>query len=108
VRAEAKWAFIDASGKIKIPARYFVGVRNVDHVCDGWWIGRSFAPGNIPKFAGGIAPVASDRDLFGFIDKDGNWLISPKFQCAENFSNGKAKVRLSLWGGSGLFITGRI
>jgi hypothetical protein len=66
------WGFIDAKDKVKI----------------------SFKFEAVKSFAGGIAAVKIN-DLWGFIDKSGNWLIKPQYVQVldSDFSKGKAQVR---------------
>lgn len=45
------------------------------------------------NFLEDLAAVKVDT-LWGFIDKNGNWAIEPKFKLANTFNNGKAKVLL--------------
>ena len=40
-----------------------------------------------------------EAELYGFIDKEGNWIVEPRFESAYSFSEGMAAVRLDdNWG----------
>lgn len=45
-------------------------------------------------FAEGLAPVQDSGGLWGYIDRSGAWVIAPRFQWAEGFSEGLAVVGL--------------
>jgi hypothetical protein len=66
------WGFIDSQGKVQI----------------------NFLYESVKDFKGGLAAVKSN-DLWGFINKNGQWIIKPQYnQVVENnFDKGNAKVR---------------
>lgn len=52
----------------------------------------------VKKFVGGFA-FAQEAGKWGFIDKDGKWLVDAKYEAVKNFNEGIALVRLGgLWG----------
>ncbi len=52
----------------------------------------------IKKFVGGVA-LASEAGRWGYLDKDGKWLVSPKYENAYDFSYGIGVVELGgFWG----------
>lgn len=69
VRATGKYGFIDATGKMIIPAAF-----------DG-----------AMSFSQGLAPVQW-KQKWGFIDKSGRMVIAPRFLAARPFSDGLAAV----------------
>lgn len=44
----------------------------------------------IGSFCSGLAPATEDGTLYGYVDTQGNWLISPRFTSAEAFYDGLA------------------
>jgi WG containing repeat len=78
----AKWGFVDKTGKLVIPATFYVD-RN--------------GGGSGPAFCDGLANVAVGDELtrkYGFIDKSGRWKIEPQFKQASAFENGFATVTI--------------
>ncbi|MDR3616378.1 MAG: WG repeat-containing protein [Candidatus Obscuribacterales bacterium] len=75
--------FIDKTGKLVIPAIYYAKVdRNM------FW--------SAPRFSEGVANVAIGDEVhhqYGFINKQGNWKILPKFREAYWFEDGYAQVK---------------
>ena len=41
----------------------------------------------------GFAPVSSSNENWGYIDKEGKYIINPQFKIADNFNNGLAAVQ---------------
>lgn len=69
-----KWVYIDQTGRVVIDR------------------GDIVAPGD---FSEGLAPVRVGRgsgDLWGYIDKNGNMVIAPRFESAGGFHSGLAEV----------------
>ena len=70
------YGFIDATGKVAIPARFTLA----------------------SPFSEGIAAVTESgfvgTQQWGFIDKAGNWVIPPQFEWGSDFHGGLAAVRL--------------
>jgi hypothetical protein len=66
-----RYGFIDATGKMVIPAAYEKAY----------------------KFSAGLAAVKTG-DKWGFIDKTGKMAIEPRFAAADFFSEGLARVRI--------------
>jgi hypothetical protein len=82
-KGEPKWGFVDKNGKVVIPAIYYA-----DEQQQFFW--------NIPRFSEGLAHVAIGDEVnhkYGFIDKTGNWKITPQFKDANDFINGFARVQ---------------
>jgi hypothetical protein len=76
-RPGARWAFIDKTGKVVIPPSFYA------------------ANDVIPEFHEGLASVAVGTNAdhkFGYIDKHGNWIVSPQFRDGEPFDKGFALV----------------
>jgi WG containing repeat len=68
------FGYIDRTGKQVIP------------------ITRDWSRAN--PFKEGVAAVCKRRTGYGYIDKQGNWVIPPQYQEASSFQNGLALVRL--------------
>jgi hypothetical protein len=50
-------------------------------------------------FSEGLAPLANDKYKWGYINRDGEWVIEPQWDEAMNFKNGMAMVNdLAKWG----------
>jgi hypothetical protein len=67
-----KWGFVDSRGKIKI----------------------SFDFKSVQRFSQKMAPAKDDSGEWGYIDKSGDWIISPRFNRTFPFENGIAVVRV--------------
>jgi hypothetical protein len=78
VRTGSRWAFIDSTGKVVIPPKFFAGKRFP-------------VP---PQFHEGLAAVmeAAPSHNFGYIDKSGKWVIEPKYRSAGDFDSGVSYV----------------
>jgi len=64
IKVDGKWGYIDASGELRIPAQY----SDVDEF------------GELD-----VEPVsAAVGDLWGFINKEGEWIVEPRFHLAWN------------------------
>jgi hypothetical protein len=85
-----KWGFIDTTGELVIPARY-------------WAVGR-FSHGLAPVYVGGINRQCTGLDggKWGYIDRKGNLVIPPRFDFARPFSEAVACVRLLQKGKDGV------
>ncbi|AFY71952.1 KWG Leptospira repeat protein (plasmid) [Thalassoporum mexicanum PCC 7367] len=78
---EHKWVYIDKSGDVVIEPSYDnFDIESIDSFSEGL---ASIAVNNS---AGGI------NSSIGFIDKEGNWVIEPKFSYVEGFKGGLARV----------------
>lgn len=101
-----KWGFINTSGKLVIPVQYeevggfHEGVASVKVGEKYFFINKSgkkafdkafFAVGD---FSEGLACAAAGEGKWGYIDRTGKWIISPRFQWASAFENGQAEVKL--------------
>jgi len=67
-----KWGFVDSHGKMKILFNFE----------------------NVQRFSQKIAPAKDNLGQWGYINKSGNWIISPSFKLAFPFVNGIATVRV--------------
>ena len=67
------WGFVDKMGNIRINPEF----ESVNFTA--------------PEFHEGLALVGKDRKA-GFINHDGEWVIQPQFDIAENFKEGRAAV----------------
>jgi len=100
---DRKWGFIDKSGKWVIqPAYSDVGTtRPCDHLFhglrDGVW---EDTRREVIAFSEGLTAAYDEHDgRWGFINKDGRWVIQPQFIGAGGFSDGLAAVEAGgLWG----------
>ncbi|HEU4509336.1 MAG TPA: WG repeat-containing protein, partial [Pyrinomonadaceae bacterium] len=73
-----KYSYIDRAGKVVIDASKYEGARN---------------------FSEGLAAVLDSQKGWGFIDRTGALVISPRFQDVSSFSEGLAAVQLNeRWG----------
>ncbi len=112
--ASKRFGFVDKHGEVVIPAKY----EDVGHFCEGlapvktegaWgYINKSGAVKIAPTFGyaseftpSGLARVSVGRSAvsakFGFIDREGNWVILPRFTAeVGHFSEGLARVRCEL------------
>ena len=71
---QGPWGYIDTTGRLVISARY-----REAHV-----------------FSGGLALVREETERYGFIGKDGRWVIPPSFfEEARSFSDGRALIKLN-------------
>lgn len=75
-----KYGFIDHAGKLAIPAHFDSLGPNKEHFSAG-------------PFVNGIAPAGCDG-RWGFIDKQGGWIIPPIYRFAREFTNGFAEVHV--------------
>ncbi len=96
VKIYNKWGFIDSKGKISIAVKY----DKVDQFIDGLAkvklgdkygfidkTGRVVIPLKLSdshNFIQGVASVCDDRNLWGLISKNGQWVIKPQFLTMEN------------------------
>ena len=47
---------------------------------------------NARTFKDGLAPAANAKGYWGFIDKQGNWVIKPQYAFADHFTENEARV----------------
>lgn len=66
------YGFISADGKITPPLFKMVG-----------------------QFESGLSPAQSTNDLYGAVDKNGKWVIQPKYYWVSNFADGLAAFALT-------------
>lgn len=96
LKVGAKWGFIDTSGTVVIPPKFFVGTIYTPYPYTSDQCVSS--PATTPRFSEGLAGVGTEDTgcgtCFGFIDKTGQWKIEPRFRQTQDFKNGLAKVRL--------------
>ncbi|MCF8275304.1 MAG: WG repeat-containing protein [Flavobacteriales bacterium] len=59
---DGKWGFINGNGEVVIPAKF----------------------NDVGNFLGGYCWAKNDKDLIGFIDKNGEWVIQPTFVKAKD------------------------
>lgn len=100
---EAKWGFIDSSGKLVIQPQF----EEVLAFSEGLAAARQGKWGFIDKsgkfviepqfdevssFSEGLAPASQSSLKWGFIDRTGTWKIEPKFQTVCRFSDNRAAV----------------
>lgn len=105
------WGYIDANGEWAVGPEPFTGMHLLVPQCyfseslavfQGGYVDRNGnmvieTTGGYP-FSEGLALVEvqnEDSSLsYGFIDKEGNWIIEPKFKYADSFSEGRAMVKV--------------
>jgi hypothetical protein len=85
VTKDDKTGFIDTSGKVVVPLKFSADPKAMDFVGD---------------FSEGLAPIglftAKDQPRkYGYIDRTGEFVIPPRFEYAEAFSQSLAPVRLA-------------
>jgi hypothetical protein len=73
VRTGGRWGYLDAAGRVAIPARFA-------------WAG---------DFAGGLAPAAAEAGRCGYVDRTGAFAIAPRFRACRPFSGARALVDLA-------------
>jgi len=71
------WAFIDTTGQVVLQG-------------DGWGYCRGFSEGLAAVCVGN--PDDEDEAKWGFVDKNGNWAVEPRYAGAMSFSEGLAAV----------------
>jgi hypothetical protein len=76
--SDGDYIFIDKQGK-----------KAIDIEIDPW---GGAAVYYLPRFKQGLA-VGQKNNKFGFIDKQGKWIIKPQYDAADEFSEGLAAVR---------------
>ena len=114
---DAKYCFIDRSGKTVIPPLF----DRVENFSEGralfFQTGKNHGYGFIDSsgqivikpeyvdgknFSEGLAAVAikssDDRNLWGYINYEGNWVIQPQFQNVDSFNGGLAAVNCDDYG----------
>lgn len=108
-RRGGKWGFADESGELRVPIRYdevhlfYKGLAAVN--LDEEWLlidkngemigGRKYQEIQRP---GEGKRAAMFGDQWGYLDDSGDWLIEPRFEDAKPFSEGKARVAVSVKG----------
>jgi hypothetical protein len=70
VRISDRWGFIDGKGNVSITPKFI-------------------SAGN---FGNGLAPARANSNLFGYVNKSGDFVISEQFELAEPFSEDRAAV----------------
>jgi len=99
------WGFIDDKGRLIINPKYestlpfqdgLAGVKlnnKIGFIGENGDLVIQFQFTNITAWCNGIAAAASDKNLWGYINKKGKWIIEPQFLNAQNFDkNGFAVV----------------
>ena len=106
----ASWMLIDSRGKVRTTGQYtglvLLGEARVAWKREAGWGLMDFQEKSLEISPGGseslqaIGPFGSERapakdgnGLWGFLDPEGKWVISPKFERAGVFRNGLAPVR---------------
>ena len=104
VRKGNRWLFIDSIGKPLTNAEFedalsFSGglAPVAKHGLYGFINTRAeevipFSFANAHGFSEGLAPASNAKGFWGFIDKKGNWFISPVYDYSDSFVNGEARV----------------
>lgn len=94
IRPGCKWGFIDKKGKIVIEPQFFVGSKEVKSKYYTATL-RHTVPMTHPRFSDGLAAIAVGNEAcikYGYVDKSGKWVVPPKFDYAEDFQNGRARI----------------
>jgi hypothetical protein len=104
VRDDDEFGYIDKSGNAAIDLKYneaypFSEKLAAVKISDKWgFISSSEAVEIAPQFisagnfGNGLAPVRKSSNLFGYVDKSGNMVISEQFEIAETFQEDRAAV----------------
>jgi hypothetical protein len=74
VKIDGKWGFIDTSGELRIAAQY----SDLDE---------------FGELSVGTSAVGAN-ELWGFIDRKGNWVVEPRFHLAWNCVDGFAVAEM--------------
>ena len=83
VVVDGKWGYIDMTGAFVIPAHYGNNAERADK----------------GTFSEGLAAIQTDGGTWGYIDRTGAPLIPARFDAAEPFAEGLAKVQIDgKWG----------
>jgi len=104
VKMKNKWLYIDSTGKAITDAIYEdalkfnegyapVSLNNLYGYINT--SGKVVIPiefSNARCFSEGLAPAANSKNFWGYIDKKGNWVISPVYEFTDDFENGEARV----------------
>lgn len=54
---------------------------------------------DVRSYSEGLAPVKANNDRWGYVNENQRWAISPRFDEAREFKDGKAAVRMNKrWG----------
>jgi hypothetical protein len=100
---KGKWGFIDHSGAWKVNPEYDIvapfseGLARVQRGDKIGYVDKNgfmaieakFLPRS-ESFSEGVAAVVTDERKAGFIDRNGNWMIAPRYNDARSFHNGLA------------------
>ncbi len=104
VRKGNRWLFIDSLGKALTGAEFEDALSFSNGLApvakDGLYgfintKGEQAIPfgfSNAHGFSEGLAPACNAKGFWGFIDKKGNWFISPVYDYSDSFVNGEARV----------------
>lgn len=87
VKKGNQWGFIDKNGTLVIDFRSDFVITNIPH--------KKGVELNYPLFKDGrclVKKLIGDTYFYGYIDKSGNEIITPKFLNASNFENGYAII----------------
>ncbi len=94
------WGYIDTTGAMAIPPRFFVAGEFHEGLAyaNGGFIdhgGNQVVPGHFSDagvFVDGVAPVQVEFKAWGYIDKRGGWLAMPRFDRADSLQEGRGLV----------------
>lgn len=112
---EKQDGYIDKTGKLAIDPKYITvkdfdpvsGIALVKNQSEQWiYINKEGAELQVDAkkfndFKEGLCAIntLSNPEFFGFIGKDGKWIIEPKYAGTSDFNNGVCRVRVNkLWG----------
>ena len=87
VQVGGKWGYIDKAGNQIVPPKYHLAWQFSDELAR---IRIDFATGQKSITMEGLQPLY--RYQFGFVDKNGNEVIQPRFERASDFRQGRAFV----------------
>lgn len=92
VRHGKYWGYIDRAGKEIIPLRYTdAGSFTPEGLA---CVATSPQKTTVVEVEPGMEYEGEEAQYYGYIDKNGNWVIKPKFTGANDFSNGLARVSM--------------
>lgn len=103
-KAGSHWLYLDSTGKAITEAifedavGFSNGVAAVSKNNLYGYINKSgelvipFGFSNARSFSEGLAPAANAKGFWGFIDRNGTWVIKPIYNFTDCFENGEARV----------------
>ena len=80
------YGFLNRDGKWVAEPKY-KGIKYTSSYANGdFYSCIETIDGDIGEFANGRGLLRGENGKYGYLDKDGKWIITPKFECAYNFT----------------------